>query len=33
MVKEKKFRRDLYFKINILNLKLSNLNEKRDDVP
>ena len=33
LVKENKFRRDLYYRINVLNLKLPNLKERREDIP
>jgi len=33
LVKENKFRKDLYYRINVLNLKLPNLKERREDIP
>ncbi len=33
LVRENKFRRDLYYRINVLNLKLPNLKERREDIP
>jgi len=33
LVRESKFRRDLYYRINVLNLKLPNLKERREDIP
>ena len=32
LVKQNKFRRDLYYRINVLNLKLPNLKERKDDI-
>lgn len=33
LVKENKFRRDLYYRIDVLNLKLPNLKERKEDIP